>query len=81
MKTAISIPDEIFELATRRAKKLGISRSELITRALSEYLREQQGREVSASYDRAFGPEEGAPDDEAALRRAAARKALSDIEW
>ena len=79
MKTAISIPDEIFELATRRAKKLGISRSELITRALSEYLREQRGREVSASYDRAFGPDEG--DDEAALRRAGARKALSDIEW
>ena len=46
---------------------------------VKQYLREQRGREVSASYDRAFGPDEG--DDEAALRRAGARKALSDIEW
>ena len=80
MKTAVSIPDEIFEQADRRAKKLGISRSELVTRALREFLEDQRGQEIQASYDRAFGP--GAGDDDAAeIRRAAAREALADVEW
>jgi len=78
VKTAISIPDEIFELATRRAKKLGISRSELVTRALRHYLADQRAREIQASYDRAFGTGD---DDTAELRREAARKGLADVEW
>jgi len=38
VKTAISIPDRIFKSAEGVAKKLGISRSELYTRAVSEYI-------------------------------------------
>ncbi len=38
MKTAISIPDEIFESADRAAKALGVSRSELYARAVREFL-------------------------------------------
>ncbi|MGH3942730.1 MAG: ribbon-helix-helix domain-containing protein [Pseudonocardiaceae bacterium] len=38
MKTAISVPDETFELATRRAAALGMSRSEFFTRAVQRYL-------------------------------------------
>jgi hypothetical protein len=33
VKTAISVPDETFEEATKQAAELGISRSELFTRA------------------------------------------------
>jgi metal-responsive CopG/Arc/MetJ family transcriptional regulator len=40
MKTAISIPDSIFEAAERLAKRFGISRSQLYTTAVTEYLRE-----------------------------------------
>jgi predicted transcriptional regulator len=36
MKTAISIPDEIFEAAERLAKRLKRSRSEIYSRALAE---------------------------------------------
>lgn len=38
MKTAISIPDPIFQSAEIMAHKLSISRSELFTKAISEYL-------------------------------------------
>lgn len=38
MKTAISIPDEIFKAAEKVAKKLGMSRSELYVNAVREYV-------------------------------------------
>lgn len=38
MKTAISIPDPIFEAVEKATKSLGVSRSEFITNALKEYL-------------------------------------------
>ena len=39
VKTAISVPDETFEQATRQAAELGISRSEFFARAARRYLR------------------------------------------
>ncbi|MBW4427267.1 MAG: ribbon-helix-helix domain-containing protein [Nostoc desertorum CM1-VF14] len=39
MKTAISLPDSIFEEAEALARELGVSRSELYTKALKAYLR------------------------------------------
>lgn len=80
MKTAISIPDDLFRQAERLAKKLGVSRSELYTRAMQRLLQLEHDREVTASYDRAFGEGSGR-DDAAALRRAATRKTLLDVEW
>ena len=38
MKTAISVPDDIFERASQRAQELGMSRSEFFSRAAAEYL-------------------------------------------
>ena len=38
MKTAISIPEEIFEEAERAAKKLGFSRSELYAKAVLNFV-------------------------------------------
>lgn len=38
MKTAISIPDRLFETADRLAKRLGMSRSELYSKAVASYL-------------------------------------------
>jgi predicted DNA-binding protein len=38
MKTAISLPDETYERATRKAAELGISRSEFFARAARRYL-------------------------------------------
>jgi predicted DNA-binding protein len=38
MKTAISIPDKIYEAAEKVAKRLGVSRSEFYVNAIEEYL-------------------------------------------
>ncbi len=38
MKTAISIPDEVFEQAERAAQRLGVSRSELYSTAVKEFV-------------------------------------------
>jgi hypothetical protein len=81
MKIAISIPDDIFRRVDRAAKRLGVSRSELLTRAAVAFLEEQRGVEVTASYDRAFGSEDAAPDEMAAFRREATRRALLKVEW
>jgi hypothetical protein len=40
VKTAISLPDDTYEQATRRAAELGISRSEFFARAARRYLDE-----------------------------------------
>jgi metal-responsive CopG/Arc/MetJ family transcriptional regulator len=40
MKTAISVPDEVFDAATKRARELGISRSEFFSTAATRYLDE-----------------------------------------
>jgi metal-responsive CopG/Arc/MetJ family transcriptional regulator len=39
MKTAISLPDSVFEEAEALAQQLGLSRSELYTKALQAYLK------------------------------------------
>jgi metal-responsive CopG/Arc/MetJ family transcriptional regulator len=49
MKTAISISDKVFQLAEQKAEELGISRSELYTKALESYLKELKGQEITAS--------------------------------
>jgi len=38
MKTAISIPDDLFLVAEQTAKRLGLSRSELYRRAIGAFL-------------------------------------------
>jgi metal-responsive CopG/Arc/MetJ family transcriptional regulator len=49
MKTAVSIPDSIFETADQLAKELGISRSELYARALEELIRNRKREHITAS--------------------------------
>lgn len=55
MKTAISIPDETFEEAERRAGALGISRSEFFTVAARHYIDELDAqsltRRINAAVD------------------------------
>lgn len=55
MKTAISIPDELFESAERYAKERGISRSELYASAVREYLAERRDEAVTKKLDEIYG--------------------------
>ena len=45
MKTAISIPDDLYSAADELAEKMGISRSQFYQRAIRQYLR-QQGQDA-----------------------------------
>ena len=47
MKTAISIPDDIFQSAEQLARRLGVSRSELYVQALKSYLQEHHEEGVT----------------------------------
>ena len=53
MKTAISIPDAVFQQADRFAKRKAISRSELYTRAVRAYLKQEERitEQINAVYD------------------------------
>jgi metal-responsive CopG/Arc/MetJ family transcriptional regulator len=47
MKTAVSLPDELFRLAETAARRLRVSRSQLYATALSEFLHRQEGNAVT----------------------------------
>ena len=47
MKTAISIPDSIFQAAEGLAKRMGISRSELYAKAVAEYTKTHKSTNVT----------------------------------
>lgn len=73
MKTAISIPDDTFERASRRAHDLGMSRSEFFARAAARYLDELDAQSLTQQIDQAVaalaGYDEIAEDVAAAGRR------------
>jgi len=54
MKTAISIPDEVFEAADRAAKKLGVSRSELYATAVHEYVNRHRTKDITAKLNEIY---------------------------
>jgi metal-responsive CopG/Arc/MetJ family transcriptional regulator len=58
MKTAISIPDKVFRSADALAKRLGVSRSELYSTAIAEFLSKHQGRHVTAHLDAVYAEED-----------------------
>ena len=51
MKTAVSLPDDLFEDADAFAERAQLSRSELYARALREYLERHDQDHVTAQLD------------------------------
>jgi metal-responsive CopG/Arc/MetJ family transcriptional regulator len=78
MKTAVSIPDEVFEEAERLAERLKTSRSRLYSQALREYVRRHSPDHVTESLNRVI-EDVGAAED--GFGRLAARRALRKVEW
>lgn len=54
MKTAISIPDKVFEAAEKAAKRLGVSRSELYVSAIQEYLAQHSDERVTEELNKIY---------------------------
>jgi metal-responsive CopG/Arc/MetJ family transcriptional regulator len=78
VKTAISIPDEIFEAAEELAERLGVSRSELYATAVAEYVAAQRSRGVTARLNEVYADESSSLDT--ALQQAQA-DALASEDW
>ena len=55
MKTAISIPDDIFQSAEQLAQRMGLSRSELYVQAMKSYLQAHQDEGVTDTLNTIYG--------------------------
>ena len=78
MKTAVSIPDDVFESAERLARRLGVSRSELYARAVSEWIARQDAASVTARLNEVYSQRRGGLDPAA---RAQQRRSLPKEDW
>jgi len=80
MKTAVSVPDDVFQKAEHLARREGRSRSEVYSAALREYVARHAPDEVTESIDRAMadlGDDAGSD----GFLRAAASTRLAASEW
>jgi len=78
MKTAISVPDDVFEAADELAEEQGISRSELYSTAVAEYLAKHRAEDVTAKLNEVYAREpSGLPPE---IRRAQART-VGKSDW
>lgn len=78
MKTAISIPDEVFTEAEKLARELNQSRSQLYSRAVSEYVARHSADRVTAALD-VMCAEDSGSDSKFAIT--ASKRILEDSEW
>ena len=78
MKTAISIPDDLFEGAERLARRTKKSRSRLFRDALREYLARHTPDQVTEAMNKALD-EIGEAED--AFVSTAAQRILEKTEW
>ena len=62
MKTAISIPDEIFNAAEQTAKRLGVSRSELYSNAVKDYIESHVAERITEKLNQVYSVEESSLD-------------------
>ena len=78
MKTAISIPDDLFQAADELANELGVTRSKLYATAVSDYLARRRDERITELLDEVYReqPSQLAPE----LRRMQGRSLAAD-EW
>jgi metal-responsive CopG/Arc/MetJ family transcriptional regulator len=78
MKTAVSIPDEVFEGAERLARRTKRSRSRLFSDALKEYLARHTPDQVTQAMDRAI---DEVGDSKDTFVSSATRRVLEQSKW
>jgi metal-responsive CopG/Arc/MetJ family transcriptional regulator len=82
MKTAISLPANIFDRASRRASDLGVSRSEFFARAADSYLEELDAHSVTKQIDAALARIGDADESSSSAVEAGHRVLLDGLdEW
>ncbi len=80
MKTAVSVPDDVFEKTEQFARSRGRSRSEVYSAALREYVARHAPDEVTESLDRVV-TELGSDADRDPFVAAATSRMLDASEW
>jgi predicted transcriptional regulator len=78
VKTAISLPDDVFRAVDAQAKRLKVSRSEFFARAAVRLLATLEDERVRASYDEGFAD---ADSTQSSFTGRATRRALLAVEW
>jgi hypothetical protein len=78
MKTAISVPDDVFEKAERLARRMRKSRSQLYSHALDEYVARHAPDRVTEAMDRVCA-KLGQPTD--SFVSTASRRILERSDW
>ena len=78
MKTAISLPDEVFQAAERHAGRMRKSRSQLYAEAISEYLARHAPEEVTEAMNQVMEELEEPTDPFVSV---ATRRILEKSEW
>ena len=78
MKTAISIPDDLFTAAEATARRLGISRSRLYAEAVRVYLRSHGSRGVTDLLDEVYADTSSRLDPELERMQSAS---LPEDDW
>ncbi len=78
MKTAVSIPDDLFRKADELAGRMGKSRSEVYRDALADYVSRRDPGAITRTLDE-IADELSA--EERAFTTAAARRTLAQSEW
>jgi metal-responsive CopG/Arc/MetJ family transcriptional regulator len=64
MKTAISIPDKVFDSAEKLANRLGKTRSQLYTQAISSYIAKHKTDDVTKKLDEVYAAESSVLDSD-----------------
>ena len=78
MKTAVSIPDKIFEEAEHMVERLQTSRSQLYARALAEFLARHAEDRVTTAMNQVIDDVGTETDD---FSHKAARQVLEKVDW
>ncbi len=78
MKTAISLPDDLFEAAEQAARRLGLSRSALYARAIREYLANVNPQLVTAALNDLYADQDSRLDPAVAAAQTAT---LAEDDW
>lgn len=78
MKTAVSIPNELFEDAEKLARKMKTTRSGLYTRALSSFVSQHQEESMTEQMNVVM---ESLVEEEYHFTHATSKKNLRNLEW
>ena len=62
MKTAVSLPDDLFRLAEATARKLKISRSQLYATAIAEFLAKHRSNQITTRLNKVYAKEQSTLD-------------------